>query len=112
MTPTLPPHHSLRSRGDLKIYLLCLPQPSFSSPPLTMLMLAWCPPNMPPLLPHISPHHSLCFHTPATHNPYAPVAPSTLLMPSTTCLILFANYHPYTLVVSSPHASNTAPTPA
>ncbi|MBW0560685.1 hypothetical protein O181_100400 [Austropuccinia psidii MF-1] len=39
-----------------------------------------------------------------------PMCPSTLLMPSPTRLILSADDHPYTLTVSSQHASNAAPT--
>ncbi|MBW0484744.1 hypothetical protein O181_024459 [Austropuccinia psidii MF-1] len=46
-----------------------------SSLPLTILMLV----NLKIRLqchPHLCPHHSLCFRTPAAYNPYAPVAPS------------------------------------
>ncbi|MBW0476770.1 hypothetical protein O181_016485 [Austropuccinia psidii MF-1] len=40
-------------------------------------MLSQCPNDMDPTLPpHLFPHQSLGFHTPAAHNPYAPAAPS------------------------------------
>ncbi|MBW0575429.1 hypothetical protein O181_115144 [Austropuccinia psidii MF-1] len=54
MLPHLCRLQPLHSCGTLKIYLLCLPQPSSSSPPLTRLMLALRPPDMPPTLPPIS----------------------------------------------------------
>ncbi|MBW0542542.1 hypothetical protein O181_082257 [Austropuccinia psidii MF-1] len=59
--------------------------------------------------PTLPPHHSLHFHTCAAYNPYTPASPSTLLMPPHTRLILFTNYHPYALAVSSQHAFNAAP---
>ncbi|MBW0555500.1 hypothetical protein O181_095215 [Austropuccinia psidii MF-1] len=67
----LPHLHCLQSlcyRGGLKIYLItphplcCLPCLSSRSALLTCLQ--YCP------------HHSLCFHTPATDNPYAPAGHS------------------------------------
>ncbi|MBW0542337.1 hypothetical protein O181_082052 [Austropuccinia psidii MF-1] len=53
-------------------------------PPLTIHMLPQFPQDIPPM------------------------PPSTLLIPSPTRLILFAIYHPYTLAVSSRHASAAA----
>ncbi|MBW0511179.1 hypothetical protein O181_050894 [Austropuccinia psidii MF-1] len=68
--PHLCPHYAPAAPSRYTSY-------ASSSPLLTMLMLAWCPPNMPLTLPpHLPPHHSLCFHTSAAHNPYAPTAPS------------------------------------
>ncbi|MBW0510966.1 hypothetical protein O181_050681 [Austropuccinia psidii MF-1] len=77
---------------------------SSSSLPLTILMLAWCPPDMPPTLPPIS----------ALITPYASTSPPLtmhmlprrpqdipLTPPSSTRLILFTDYHPYALAVSS-----------
>ncbi|MBW0549313.1 hypothetical protein O181_089028 [Austropuccinia psidii MF-1] len=111
---------SIHSCGTLKIYLLRCPQPSLH---LLLSAVYHAYAHVVPsqhasdTAPHLCPHHSLLFHTPATHNPYTPAAlqdippmlPSTLLMPSPTCLTLFSNYHPYTLAVSSQHASDTAP---
>ncbi|MBW0562613.1 hypothetical protein O181_102328 [Austropuccinia psidii MF-1] len=83
-----------------------IPPYSSSSLPLTMLTLAWCPPDMPPTLPPIS-----ALITPYTSTP--PPRPQDIPpTPSPTHLILFTNYHPYTLAVSSLHASDAAPTPA
>ncbi|MBW0479077.1 hypothetical protein O181_018792 [Austropuccinia psidii MF-1] len=53
-------------------------------PPLNMLMLPQHPQKLPPTL------------------------PLPLLMPSSTCLILSAAYHPYAHAVPSRHASNTS----
>ncbi|MBW0554719.1 hypothetical protein O181_094434, partial [Austropuccinia psidii MF-1] len=43
--------------------------------------------------------HSLCFHTPAAYNPYTPMAPSALLTPPPTRLMLSAAYHPYASIL-------------
>ncbi|MBW0551960.1 hypothetical protein O181_091675 [Austropuccinia psidii MF-1] len=45
--------------------------------------------------PHLCPHHSLCFHTPAANKVPSQHASN-------------AAYHPYTCVVPSQHASNAA----
>ncbi|MBW0532496.1 hypothetical protein O181_072211 [Austropuccinia psidii MF-1] len=64
------------------------------------------------LPPHLCPHQSLCFHTPAPYHPYAPEAPSiyasnaTVTPPHPLCA-----YHPYTTAVPSRYASNAATPP-
>ncbi|MBW0557050.1 hypothetical protein O181_096765 [Austropuccinia psidii MF-1] len=60
------------------------------------------------LPPHLRPHHSLCFRTPASSSPQLtfltllqgpqvmpPTLPSPSLKPPRTCLILSDAYHPY-----------------
>ncbi|MBW0510856.1 hypothetical protein O181_050571 [Austropuccinia psidii MF-1] len=76
------------------------------------------------LPPHLRPHHSLRFHTPASSYPWLtiltllrgpqvmpPTPPSPPLTPPCTRLILSAAYHPYIGGVPSQHASNTAYNP-
>ncbi|MBW0586063.1 hypothetical protein O181_125778 [Austropuccinia psidii MF-1] len=117
MTPTLPPSppssllilphlcclQSLCYRGGLKIYLItphtlyCLPCLRLCSALLTCLQ--YCP------------HHSLHFHTPAAHNPYAPAGPSrytcyaTLSHPPITILMLL-KYPPDMPPTLLPHRPN------
>ncbi|MBW0559472.1 hypothetical protein O181_099187 [Austropuccinia psidii MF-1] len=109
--PQLRPHYAPAAPSRYTSY-------TSSSPMLTMLMLAWCPCNMPLTLPPIcaliTPYAStppmLTIHM-LLRRPQdiPPTLPSTLLMPSPTCLIFFADYHPYALAVSSRHASNASP---
>ncbi|MBW0579383.1 hypothetical protein O181_119098 [Austropuccinia psidii MF-1] len=67
------------------------------------------------------PHHSLCFHTPASSSSWLtiltllkgpqamPPMPSLPpLTPPCTCLIVSAPYHPYACGVPSRHASDAA----
>ncbi|MBW0498448.1 hypothetical protein O181_038163 [Austropuccinia psidii MF-1] len=71
------------------------------------------------LPPHLRPHHSLCFHTPASYPPWLtilmllqgpqvmpPTPPSPPLTPPRTHLILLATNHPYPCGVPSQHASD------
>ncbi|MBW0543171.1 hypothetical protein O181_082886 [Austropuccinia psidii MF-1] len=73
------------------------------------------------LPPHVCPHPSLCFRNPTSPSPLLTILmlpqdpqdmpltpPSTPFKPPPTLLILYATYHPYTHVVPSRHASNTA----
>ncbi|MBW0500966.1 hypothetical protein O181_040681 [Austropuccinia psidii MF-1] len=69
-------------------------------PPLTILTLLQSPQDIP-----LAPPSTLLEPPP----PSSSSLPLTML---TLVLILSANYHPYTLAVSSHHASDTAPTPA
>ncbi|MBW0478718.1 hypothetical protein O181_018433 [Austropuccinia psidii MF-1] len=75
-------------------FLQCTQEVTPMPPPLlTILMLLRRPQDMPP-----TPPSTLLRPSPTHH------LPSLRLLPPTT-------YHPYPLVVSSRHASNTAPTP-
>ncbi|MBW0484555.1 hypothetical protein O181_024270 [Austropuccinia psidii MF-1] len=65
MTPALPPGHIT----PLPFFLSgldLLPHPRLLLPMLSMLRCPHRPPDkVPKLPPHLCPHHSLCFHTPA-----------------------------------------------
>ncbi|MBW0578044.1 hypothetical protein O181_117759 [Austropuccinia psidii MF-1] len=63
------------------------------------------------LPPHLRPHHSLHFHTPAAYHLYAPAVPSPLLTLLHPRLIFSSAYNPYTPVGPSSYASDTALTP-
>ncbi|MBW0558269.1 hypothetical protein O181_097984 [Austropuccinia psidii MF-1] len=67
-------------------------------------------PKLPPITPYASTPAPLTIHTlPWNPQDIPPTPPSTLLMPPHARLILFTNYHPYALSVSSQHAFNAAP---
>ncbi|MBW0578953.1 hypothetical protein O181_118668 [Austropuccinia psidii MF-1] len=123
--PHLRPHHSLCSSSALKIYLLCGPQPSLflilsayyhpyalavssgqasnaAPTPPTILMLLQCSQDKTTILPpHLRPHHSLHFCTPASSSlPLTILALLRFPQPS-SCLLPPTNYNPYALAVSS-----------
>ncbi|MBW0470959.1 hypothetical protein O181_010674 [Austropuccinia psidii MF-1] len=103
VTPTLPlhlhPHHSLRSRSALKMYLLCRPQPS-----LCLILSATYhayarvvpSPHASDTAPPSLPSSLLTFPHPTAHNSNTPVAPSRYTSSASSHIP-----HPYTLAVSS-----------
>ncbi|MBW0573023.1 hypothetical protein O181_112738 [Austropuccinia psidii MF-1] len=84
---------------------------------LSMRMRLHPPPDETPTLPsHLFPHHSLCFHTPASSSPWLtilsllqgpPVMPPTPPSPPLH-LLAPAAYHPYACGVPSQNSSDTA----
>ncbi|MBW0586344.1 hypothetical protein O181_126059 [Austropuccinia psidii MF-1] len=92
-------------------------------PPHCLHAYAPAPPpdETPALPPHIRPHHSLPFRTPASYSSWLtilmllrgpqvmpPTLPSPPLTPPCTRLTLSTAYHPYVCIAATRHASNTA----
>ncbi|MBW0538048.1 hypothetical protein O181_077763 [Austropuccinia psidii MF-1] len=122
--PHLHPHHSLRfhtsamynpyapaAHSRYTSYTTLNPPYYSSFPPLTMLILAWCTPDMPPTLPPISALITPYASTPPPRlQDIPPTPPSTLLMPSPTHLILMLSQFPPDMpLMLLPHWPNPQP---